>query len=180
MRGLRHGSLSMPSPPAEWRPMSAEQLARMRVVVLSSITFASLPTPVEVAKKARSCGEPAVTRCVALGEAAFWMKYLGNFARDSYPEAYASFEEELAAAPCPTGLARRMWEHGVTLEEADEARGMSGLPAGTLRWTPRGPLREVLVGNLLSHSLLSLERLKDFRQTLTAGGFKDEPRAPRR
>lgn len=108
---------SMAQPPADWRPMMEEQKERMRAVFWASMTFSSVAAPVEVARKARTCGPAPITRCAALGEAAGMARYLKPFAERPYREAYAALEETLASASCPTSLLKTIWEQGATLED---------------------------------------------------------------
>ncbi|WP_158513092.1 hypothetical protein [Myxococcus hansupus] len=105
----------MEQPPAEWKPMSEAQRGRMRAVVWASMSFASIVSPVEVARKARSCGS-AITRCIGLVEASNLARYLQPIAEPSFRAAYAELQKELAT-PCPSSMLTMVWEHGVTIDD---------------------------------------------------------------
>jgi hypothetical protein len=130
---------SLQAPPPEWHPMSAEQIERLRALMMSGMVFSNIAAPAEVARKARSCGAPVVTRCMALAEAGFLSKYLKPLAQDLYAAQYTALEEDLASAPCPTSLARTVWEQGVTVENWDS----EAVVPGQLQWMQRLPRKYV-------------------------------------
>jgi hypothetical protein len=126
---------SMKEPPPEWQPMSYEQVERLRLLVRSSYVFSNIVAPAEVAKRTRRCGEPAVTRCIAMAEAAYTAKLLKPLAQAQYAEAYAALEADLSELECPTGLARMIWELGETIDDenlqtAQQPEWMRRLPRG--------------------------------------------------
>ncbi|MFP2911212.1 hypothetical protein ACLESD_40530 [Pyxidicoccus sp. 3LFB2] len=146
---------SMKAPPPEWRPMSLEQQERLRAVMWASMSFSSVAAPTEVARKARHCGS-AISRCIGLTEATLFARYLRPFAEAPYRSAYEALDAELASAPCPTSLARILWERGATLtdssdlgtEMTDELRWMRRLPGGYARKHIAGILLSVGAQNI--------------------------------
>lgn len=157
---------ALEAPPAEWRPLSHVQLDRMATLIMSSMVFSSIAAPPEIAKRARRCGEPPVTGCLALGESAYFAKLLKPYAEGEYREAYTAFEEDLEALSCSTALARQIWERGLTVDQFQQLEGDSQPLAGV-----RGKLPKVLFGSRISGILLavstsSLKRLKEFRAAL--------------
>ncbi len=108
---------TLSAPPPEWQPLSAEQLERMHAVIMSGTLFSNIATPVEVAKQARSCGNPVVTRCIALAEMGSWLRYLQPYAEEKYRAAYTAHAEDLAKNPCATSFPQTLWDRSVTAEE---------------------------------------------------------------
>ncbi|MDY7231776.1 hypothetical protein [Hyalangium rubrum] len=149
------------SPVPEWQPMSQEQLDRMTAVFMSSTAFSNIAAPVEVAKQARSCGAPAVSRCMALTESSFTFKYLQPLVGSSYDEAYSAFTQDLAKPTCATSLARTYWERGFTIEEhrtagkLEEHAWLDSLP-GTYAATH-------IAGILIAIGPPNLKHLKELR-----------------
>jgi hypothetical protein len=138
------------------------------------MVFSNIAAPAEVARKARSCGAPVVTRCMALAEAGFLSKYLKPLAQELYAAQYTALEEDLAAATCPTSLARTVWEQGVTVENWDSETVVPGQP----QWMRRLPRKYVgahIAGILTAIGNPSLERLDSFRKALASGEFKARP-----
>lgn len=158
---------SLPQPPAEWQPMSTQQIDRMLALVSTSIVFSNLSAPAEVARQARRCGE-TVTRCAALSESAFLAKYLSPLARDSHRDAYAALEEELAASPCHTSLVQTVWDKGMTIAQHTSEEGMPSQPK-VLRKLPRWLFGRHIVGFTLVLTPSSVDKLKDFRKSLGKG-----------
>jgi hypothetical protein len=154
---------SMKQPPAAWKPMSSEQLERMRAVIMTGHAFSNIAAPAGVAKQARRCGEPALSRCSALTESAAMAKLVLPVALSEYPEQYAALTEDLEALSCPTSLPRTVWERGVTVEEA--AHTGSGLPgqAVRLKGLPRALFGPHLAGILMALGTPSLQPLYDFQ-----------------
>jgi hypothetical protein len=130
---------------------------------MTGFVFSNMAAPPEVAKRARRCGEPVVTRCIALAETAAMAKLLQPVAQSEYPEQYAALTEDLAAFSCPTSLPHALWERGVTVEEA--SRSGSGLPEQVLRLRgmPRALFGPHIAGILLAIGSPGLQRLHDFR-----------------
>ena len=157
---------SLPNPPADWRPMSRAQIERMRALLMSGFAFSSIAVPVDVARKARRCGEPAVGRCIALAEAVFMAKNVQPFAQDAYREAYTALEEDLAAFPCATSVARTLWERGATMQDADvvERRQLGGW----VRMVPRRFVGPYVADLVLVIGSPGLKRLHEYREKLTA------------
>jgi hypothetical protein len=170
LRFERQAYESLSSPPPEWQPMSLEQLERMRAVVRSSPSFSNIAAPVEVAKQARSCGAPPVTRCMALAETAFMLKYLQPLAEEKYRDAYTAHAEDIAASSCATSLPRTVWERGVTIEE----QRMAKTPEHPewLNTLPGAYAGAHIAGILISISAPDLKPLHEFRAKLEAGEFK--------
>jgi hypothetical protein len=171
LRYERQAYDSMKAPPAEWQPMSAEQLIRMRAIIMASPAFSQLTSPIEVARQARSCGEPVVSRCIALSEASFTARYLQPLAKDSYREHYETFATELAERPCATSLVQAAWERGTTIEQAPRGSGRPELP----QWldTLRGSYADSrILGILLAIAQPGLKPLKEFRAELESGHFQ--------
>jgi hypothetical protein len=159
---------SLPAPPPEWQPMSHEQLKRLRAVIMSSQVFSNIAAPVEVAKQARRCGEPAVTRCIALAESAGMAKLMKPYAEDSFREAYEAFAQDIAEISCPTSLPRMLWERGVTLEE----QRLAGKPGDHPEWLetlPGSYARSHIAGILIAIATPNLKPLEDFRAELQSG-----------
>jgi hypothetical protein len=153
---------SMPSPPPEWQPMSAEQLERLRAVFWASMSFSSIAAPLEVAQKARTCG-PAIARCTGLGEAVGMARYLQPFAEGTYRPAYAALGEEVASAPCPTSMVKTLWERGATLKDTPPAGSeMPALP-GWSRGLPSALAGRHVAGILLALGLPNIRHLKQLR-----------------
>jgi hypothetical protein len=187
---------SMKAPPPEWRPMSHEQLARMRAILGTGYLFSSLLAPPEVGKQARRCGEPAVSRCGALSEAAQVMKYVQPLTGRRHRKRYAALTEDLEALSCPTSLPRGIWERGRTYRESErreplpwEGEELRQLlpeqqPVVThfyLRapgeWVTR--LRIGTLSELLNYSVPGdLRLLEDFRARLQSGDFGPRTEAP--
>jgi hypothetical protein len=161
---------AMQSPPPEWRPMSPEQVARFKALVASGHAFSSIVAPVEVAKKARRCGEPAVTRCMSMGEASYLARYLQPIAQDDYREAYTALRDDIAAFPCATSMARVAWERGATVDDSVPTPDMPEQP-GWLRRLPRGYFNSHLAGILLGIGSPSFRHLNEFREKLASGAF---------
>lgn len=178
LKAEREAYQSMQAPPPEWRPMTPEQVERMRVLLMTSVGFSNIAAPVNVAKKARSCGEPAVTRCTALAEGGFMVKYLQPLAQETYREAYSAFGEDVAASSCATSLARTAWEHGITIDqETQQDETPLGQPEA-LKKLPRGYVSNYIAGILIAIGSPEFKRLQDFHKSLDAGDFKAEPAAP--
>lgn len=165
---------AMKDPPAEWRPMSREQIARMRALLMSGHVFANLAAPVEVARKARRCGEPVVTRCTALAEASFMARYLQPLAADSYPEAYAALREDAAAPPCPTSIASTVWERGITIEDSGTGLQAAAQPQWMQR-LPRAYFGSRIASIVIAVGSPSLKPLREFREKLATGDFEKKP-----
>lgn len=164
---------SMEKPPADWHPMSAEQLARMRALLLASPVFSHLATPVEVAKQARSCGEPVATRCIALSESSAFAKLLQPLAQDRYPDAYAALEQELTERPCATSFMKTIWERGVTVLEENP----TPLIQSRVDWPnnlPGAYTRRHVVGILLAISSEGQNQLQEFRADLKSGKYEEK------
>jgi hypothetical protein len=170
LRFERQAYDSLPSPPPEWRPMSHEQLERMRAVIMSGTAFSNIAAPAEVARQARSCGDPVVSRCSALSEAAFMLKYLQPLAEERYRDAYTAHAEELTTRPCATALPQAIWERGVTLEEQRLATMPD--PPEWLNTLPGAFAGSHIAGVLISVGPPSIRPLHDFRAKLEAGEFK--------
>ena len=172
MLGLeREAYDSLPSPPPEWHPMSREQVARMRAIILSSGVFSNVAAPAEVARQARRCGAPAPSACIALGEGAVMMTYLRPLAEGQYPEAYAALAEDIEALSCSTSFARTVWERGASLEEAPSKL------AQRPRWldfVPASYARKYSAGVLVSMGTPELHPLEQFRVELESGSFQPD------
>lgn len=154
---------AMPSPPPEWRPMSAEQSERMRAVFFASMTFSSIATPVEVARKARTCGEP-IALCAGLAEAEAMARYLQPVGERPYAPAYAALREAVTSASCPTSLVQTVWEHGATLDDTPPAgTDMPVLPPAWTRGLPNALAGRHVAGIILAMGVPSLEHLKKLR-----------------
>lgn len=164
---------SMKDPPADWQPMSLEQSERLRVLTMASPSFSQLSAPLEVAQKARSCGEPVVTRCAALTEASFFATYLRPLAQDKYRDVYDAFAQELAERPCANSLVPVLWERGVTVLEENP----DPLIQSQVDWPnslPGAYAKRHMVGILLSIASPSFEKLKEFRADLESGKFQQK------
>jgi hypothetical protein len=167
---LAHASLK--APPPEWRPMTSEQVARMRAVVTSGYVFSYPHIAVEVAKKSRRCGEP-VARCVSMAEAAFMARILEPWARSTYREAYTALEEDLETFPCPSSLGRLLWQSGVTLDNG-AADLLPPMPEW-MQWLPRTLFGARLANWAVADGNPSLHRLHAFRKALATGDFESDP-----
>ncbi|WP_164019699.1 hypothetical protein [Pyxidicoccus trucidator] len=163
---------SMTAPPPEWRPMSLEQNERMRAVLWSSMSFSSIAAPTAVARKARHCGS-ALSRCIGLTEATGMARYLKPFAEGPYRQAYEALDAELASAPCPTSLARTIWEHGATLDDAPAAGSDMPDPSQWMRELPGEYPRKHIAGILLAIGTQDLDRLKKLRTGTPAPAAAD-------
>lgn len=171
LRYERQAYDSMPAPPAEWLPMSAEQLDRMRAVIMSGPVFSLLISPVEVGRQTRGCGEPVVSRCIALAEASFSARYLQPLAEDSHREHYQAFATEIAERPCSTSLAQTLWVRGMTIEEDPQASSLPEHP----RWLdtlPGSYASSRILGILLSVGTPDLKPLKEFQADIESGRFQ--------
>jgi hypothetical protein len=156
-----HGSVQAPAP--EWQPMSARNIELLRVLTLSSSAFSYVSVPADVAKRARRCGEPVVTRCIAMGEAAFLARFLKPFAEDDYAEQYRALAEDFEAFPCPTSVPRTVWERGVTADGPLEGTSFEKPPGYRL---PRPILRRHLPGALLAAGTGRLQHLIDLKRSM--------------
>jgi hypothetical protein len=161
---------SLQAPPPEWRPMSQEQLARMRAVLMNGHVFSSLAAPAEVARQARRCGEPVVSLCGSMSEAAIVAKHLQPVAESRYREGYLAFTEDLAGLSCPTSLPRTIWERGTTLEDRGAQELLLDQP-DLLKLLPGSISRPHVAGMLLSMSAQNISLLKEFKSNLQAGSF---------
>jgi hypothetical protein len=167
LRYERQAYDSMPAPPPEWHPMSTEQLDRMRAIIMSSPAFSQLTAPVEVAKQARSCGEPVVSRCIALTEAASFAKLLQPLAKDKYRDHYEAFTTELTEQPCSTSLPLTIWERSTTIAEARGGK-MPNIPEW-LDTLPGSYGGSRILGLLLAIATPNLKPLKEFQAILASG-----------
>lgn len=165
---------AMKDPPAEWHPMSREQVARMRALLMSGHVFANLAAPVEAGRKARRCGEPAVTRCTALAEASFMARYLQPLAADSYGEAYAALREDATALPCPTSITHTVWERGTTIEDSGTGLEATAQPQWMQR-LPRAWFGSRIASIVIAVGSPSLKPLREFREKLATGDFEKKP-----
>jgi hypothetical protein len=162
---------SMQAPPADWHPMSLEQVARMRALVMSGPAFSQLSAPLEVARQARSCGEPVVTRCSALAEASSYATYLKPLAKDKYREIYEAFATEFAERPCATSFSQTLWERGVTVLEEHPDKILQG----QVEWPDNLPTAFVgshILGIVLAVGAPGLKQLKAFQAELDSGSFQ--------
>jgi hypothetical protein len=158
---------SLSAPPAEWRPMSTEQLERMQAVIMSSLLFSNIAAPAEVTRQARSCGTPAVSRCIALAESAFMLKYLQPIAEEKYRAVYTAHAGELAASPCATSLPQMLWDRGITLEE--ERLAKSPEHPEWLNTLPGAYAGSHIAGILISIGTPSIKALKELRAKHESG-----------
>ncbi len=168
----RAAHASLRAPPPEWRPMSSEQVARMRAVIMSGSIFSYPPIAVEVAKKSRRCSEPVV-RCISMTEAAFTAKILEPWARRKYREAYTALEEDLEAFSCPSSLGKLLWQQGVTVDNG--AADLIITMPEWMRWLPRVHFGALLADRVLADGDTHLRRLHAFRKALATGDFESEP-----
>jgi hypothetical protein len=166
----RKAHASMEAPPPGWRPMSAEQVERMRAVFWASMSFSSVAAPTDVARKARHCGS-GITRCTGLTEASIFGKYLKPIAEDSYRLAYDALEQELASTPCPTSAARTIWEHGATVL-ADASVHGDDQTAWLLK-APGGLARKHVAGILMAMGTQNINLLKALPTTPAAPASAD-------
>ncbi|MHA7629408.1 hypothetical protein [Corallococcus sp. M7] len=153
---------AMPSPPADWTPMSAEQTARMNALLQTAPQFAGLAAPPDVAQRARGCATEA-NRCIALTETAFHARLLEPLGSPSVEVATAALDRALKDAGCPTPAAHEVRTRGVTVE--DPASGMSSL-ASSVAWIPWAPGRQVrshLARGVLASTLGDLTPLHENR-----------------
>lgn len=148
----------MKAPPPEWRPLSAEQHARMRAVMWAGMAFSSVVAPLDVARKARHCGS-ALSRCIGLVEASTLARYLQPIATTSYPEAYAALAEE-TSIPCPTSLLKTQWEHGLTIDNRPPTGSSMPDQPEWMRHLPRRYVGRHATGILLEMSLQNIDLLK--------------------
>jgi hypothetical protein len=152
--------------------MSAEQIDRMRAVIMSSHVFSQLTSPVEVARQAWSCGEPVVSRCIAITEASFTARFLQPLAKDRYREHYEAFAKDLAERPCPTSLVQAFWERGVTINEDPRmVSGMTDIPEW-LETLPGSYAGSRILGIVLAIGAPGLKPLKEFQADLESGRFQ--------
>jgi hypothetical protein len=158
---------SVQAPPPEWRPMPTLQIERLRALTLSSLAFSHVSAPAEVARRARRCGDPVVTRCIALSETAFMARFLKPLAEDDYPEEYRALTEDLEAFPCSTSVPRTVWERGVIAGGPLEGTSFEKIPAVRL---PRPFFGEIMAGVFLSSGSEWLQQLHELRRSL-----KSEP-----
>jgi hypothetical protein len=162
---------SLPSPPPEWRPWSQEQLDRMRAVTWSGTAFSHIAAPLEVAKQARSCGEPVVSRCAALTETGPMLKLVQPLVGDSYREVYEAFAADVADPACATHLPRTLWERGMTLDEQSRAGSTAALPAWS-QSLPAAYLGSRIAGIIISTGLPSLRYLDELRAKPAPAGAR--------
>jgi hypothetical protein len=164
----------------------------MRAILATGYLFSSLLAPPEIGKQARRCGEPAVSRCSALAEAAQVMKFVQPLARARHRASYTALTEDLEALSCPTSLPRRLWERGVTYGDPNALA--DGFPWDGLEWPellpeqrpvvthlqppdwldllPERVLRPAYLSETLSRSVPGTVRpLEEFRARLQAGDF---------
>ncbi|NTX62806.1 hypothetical protein HUA74_19350 [Myxococcus sp. CA051A] len=149
-------------PPSEWRPMSQEQGDRLRAVFWASKSFSNITTPVEVARKARSCGS-GISRCLGLVEASNMAKHLQPLAEPSYREAYAELQKEMAT-PCPTSVLITQWQHGGTIEDHPPRSGSMPDQAGWMRSLPGRYFAKHIAGVLLTVANQDIDLLKKLPQ----------------
>jgi hypothetical protein len=166
----REAHASMREPPPEWRPMSGEQIARMKALLFGSFALTTMAAPPEVAKKARHCGPPAVTFCSGLEPVAVFAKLAKPVAEDDeeFREAYAALKAELAASPCVTSTAQSLWERGLTVEDpqvADDPKLSTRVFRRALSDSTKA--RQVLIRAFLEGG--GLDPLHSFRETLEKG-----------
>jgi hypothetical protein len=163
LRLERQAHDSMQAPPPEWKPMPPRQIERLDVLALSSPAFSHISAPAEVARRARRCGEPVVTRCIALGDAAFLARFLKPVAEEDYVEEYRAFTEDLEAFPCATSLPRTVWERGVVAGGPLEGTSFETIPAARGSYPFLG---EHMAGVLMSAGSGRFEPLIEFRRSL--------------
>ncbi|MCK8501119.1 hypothetical protein [Myxococcus fulvus] len=164
----RQAHALMKQPPAEWTPMSQAQGDRMRAVFWASTSFSSIVAPVDVARKARSCGS-AITRCTGLVEASNSARYLQPVAEPSYRAAYAELQQELAT-PCPTSMLTMLWERGVTIDDRQSTGGAMPEQPTWMRGLPRRHASKYIAGTLLAIGGPNIDLLKKLPQAPAAPG----------
>lgn len=169
----RQAHAMMQEPPAEWVPMPPEQILRMRTLMSASEVFSLLATPVEAARQARRCGPP-VARCIGMAQAAPMARFLRPLARETYRDAYAAFEEDLAAFPCPTSFAQTVWERGVTFDDNPKARYLT-VEEEWAAMLPRSHFGRLLADSLLARSTPTLYWLEDLRRQTLEERFNSLP-----
>jgi hypothetical protein len=115
-----------------------------------------------------------VTRCTTLAEASFMARYLQPLAADSYPEAYAALREDATALPCPTSIARTVWERGTTIEDSGTGLQAAAQPQWMQR-LPRAYFGSRIASIVLAVGSPSLKPLREFREKLATGDFEQKP-----
>lgn len=158
----RRAHALMKEPPAEWKPQSQEQDERLREVIWSSVPYSGIVTPVDVGRKARTCGS-GITRCIALVEASAMNRLLQPLLEPSHPRAYAALAEELST-PCGTTLFETVARRGATLDLShvmQEEALPTTLP-GWMRKLPRWYLEKHVAGLVLVYKLHYVEELEQF------------------
>ncbi|WP_163865008.1 hypothetical protein [Myxococcus eversor] len=158
----RRAHALMKEPPSEWRPMSQEQGDRLRAVFWASMTFSSINTPVDVARKARTCGS-GISRCLGLVEASNLAKYLQPLAEPVNREAYAEIQTELAT-PCPTSMLATQWQHGNTIDDPQPVGGAMPDQPAWMRSLPRRFAGKHIAGILMSIGVQNIDLLKKLPQ----------------
>lgn len=150
-----------------WKPMSPDQLDRMRRLVRVKSAYDSLALPSDLAARVQDCSVPAVTACLALGDKAGTHAALRRFLQSVYPERFAILEEELAvgSAPCRKALSARYARSSPPL--AGQASLQAGrdervpIPARVFaRWFP------AVVGKVLLTSDLDPARFEEIRPSV--------------
>jgi hypothetical protein len=174
LRFERQAYDSLSAAPPEWQPMSSEQLDRMHMVIMSGNRFSNIAAPAEVAKQARSCGIPAVSRCIALAEAGSMLKYIQPLAEEDYRAAYAAHAEDLAASQCATSLPKALWERGVTVEE--ERLAKSPEHPEWLNTLPGAYAGSHIAGILIAIGTPNPKALNEFRAKLDGGKAEKKPK----
>ncbi|WP_253979926.1 hypothetical protein [Pyxidicoccus xibeiensis] len=159
----------MKEPPREWRPQSAEQNARMRAVLWASMSFSSVVAPVEVGRKARTCGS-AISRCIGLVEAGNMARYVRPLAATSYREAYAALDEAVAAASCSNTLLPTVWSRGVTIDDRPPSGGPMPEQPEWMRKLPRRYIGRHIAGILLAIAHQNIDLLKQLPDTPATAG----------
>ncbi|WP_224242506.1 hypothetical protein [Hyalangium gracile] len=165
LRAEREAHDSLPSPPPQWQPMSHEQLDRMRAIIMEGAAFSNVAAPLEVARQARSCGEPVVSRCIALTEAGFMLKLLQPLAEDAYRDVYDAFARDVEGPGCATQLPREAWARGMTVAEMQKA-GTENEFTRQLDTLPGSYLSSRISGVLIAVGTPSIKKLKELSARL--------------
>ncbi|WP_044889108.1 hypothetical protein [Myxococcus hansupus] len=119
---------SMDAPPAEWKPMRAEDSERIKAIAMAAPLFSLVAMAPETGKKARICGSPPVGRCIGLTEGIVLARVVEPYAREAYRDAYVALETDTDG--CNTSLHPALWARGATLLDAQSTTNVDiTLPA---------------------------------------------------
>ncbi|MFL5320494.1 MAG: hypothetical protein ACJ790_12610 [Myxococcaceae bacterium] len=143
----------------DWKPMTREQIDRLRRVVWGGAMLQQVTLPTAIAERARTCGAPPVSRCIGVNEAVFAAAEVGPLIPSEFSEELNALRKAVELPDC-SPLAKVMLEDGSSLIESPPVsgplRGAFGLDADlekVIRHLPRMLSREAVGTFLLSDSV---------------------------